>query len=44
MNDAIRLTNAVAKYRVGSDGTIRLVQTVVNRVNTIYFLPAQMTP
>jgi len=35
LNDEIRLTNAVANYRVGSDGTIRLVQTVVNRVDTI---------
>ena len=28
LNDTIRLTNAVADYRVDSDGTIRVVWTV----------------
>ena len=36
LNDNIRLTNAVADYRVDSDGTIRVVWTVGNRVDTIW--------
>ena len=33
--DTIRLTNAVADYRLDSDGTICVVWTVLNRVDTI---------
>jgi hypothetical protein len=35
LNDNIRLTNAVADYRLDADGTICVALTVVNRIDTI---------